>query len=204
MKINYKIHEAQPEWELLQVQFTNDAGQEFWRNFNPMDWSADAIRAEIEGYAPHVVAFFNRQKARSVNVMNGIPMEGSFESEEQAYHLGPMPADPKPTDPPEYDPWTQTAFVKPAEFGAEFYEWEVVDKTPEERAEYAAATEFALRMQRNQLLLESDFFNFPDACVANVQDWLDYRQALRDLPTDPSWPKNVLWPTKPELVKESN
>ena len=203
MKINYKIHEAQPEWELLQVQFTNDAGQEFWRNFNPIDWTAQGIRLEIEGYAPHVVAFFNRQKSRSGNVMSGIPTEGSFEAEEQKYWIGESPADPVVPEPPEYDPWTQNLVAVPHEYGAEVAEWAVEAKTNEEVAEFRAQAEESLRAQRNHALLQSDFFNFPDACIANVQDWLDYRQALRDLPTDPSWPKNVVWPQRPEAIKES-
>ena len=59
-----------------------------------------------------------------------------------------------------------------------------------------------VRFQRNQLLLESDFFNFPDACIANVQDWLDYRQELRDVPDQPGFPKKIIWPQRPEVIKE--
>lgn len=28
--------------------------------------------------------------------------------------------------------------------------------------------------------------------------WADYRQALRDVPQQPGFPRNVIWPTKPE------
>lgn len=41
-----------------------------------------------------------------------------------------------------------------------------------------------LRDYRNKLLIESDWVMTPDnqATLVNLQEWLDYRQALRDLP----------------------
>ena len=66
-----------------------------------------------------------------------------------------------------------------------------------------------LRLKRDQLLAESDWRAGQDA-PAMSQEWKDYRQALRDLPStspNPTWSqeeeddmdelKNVTWPTKP-------
>ena len=56
----------------------------------------------------------------------------------------------------------------------------------------------SLRQQRNTLLAETDKYvsvDFPHSRTKDLQAWLDYRQALRDLPSvtsDPSAPK---WPT---------
>ena len=58
----------------------------------------------------------------------------------------------------------------------------------------------ALRKERNKLLTQTDKYatiDFPHGSEAAKQAWLDYRQALRDLPanTDPS---NPTWPIAPD------
>jgi hypothetical protein len=204
MNLNWEIIDANPEYELLTVKYSNSAGQEYWRNLNPMVWTRDAIVSLIEGHGPHVAAFFERGEQRKASPMETLPESGGFDCEPQKYWLdGDIPPTVIPEQ-PEIDIFTQRIEMSLQEPGDSEHTWKVIDLTPEEQAEMLAVIEDGLRMQRNQLLLESDFFNFPDACVANVQDWLDYRQALRDLPTDPSWPRNVIWPTKPKVVKESN
>lgn len=202
MKITWEIMEAMPEYELLTVKYSNEAGQQLWRNHNPMDWSRELILTMVEGYAPHAVAFFERTAARSADVMEEIPTTGEVESEAQEFIFGEIPDTIIP-DPPEFDEWTQRAEVLPAEVGDPEHEWQVIDLTAEEQQELIHDASQGLRWQRNQLLLESDFFNFPDACVANVQEWLDYRQALRDVPDQPNFPKAFGWPERPEVVKET-
>ena len=57
-----------------------------------------------------------------------------------------------------------------------------------------------LREQRNKKLTESDFVIFPDYSHPTPeikQAWLDYRQALRDLPSITEDPENPNWPTPP-------
>lgn len=39
-----------------------------------------------------------------------------------------------------------------------------------------------VRELRNKYLQESDWTQIPDVPLPNKQEWLDYRQALRDLP----------------------
>jgi hypothetical protein len=51
------------------------------------------------------------------------------------------------------------------------------------------------RFFRNLRLKESDWTQTKDSPV-NKQAWAIYRQALRDLPNHPTWPK-VDWPTQP-------
>ena len=61
-----------------------------------------------------------------------------------------------------------------------------------------------LRQQRNQLLSATDWWVLPDRTATQAQ--LDYRQALRNLPTNSPNAAldeqgnliNVTWPTKPE------
>ena len=62
----------------------------------------------------------------------------------------------------------------------------------------------SLRRQRDQLLAETDWVTLKAIDLSNdglgiqlPQVWMDYRQALRDLPANTSDPANVVWPTKP-------
>ena len=55
-----------------------------------------------------------------------------------------------------------------------------------------------VRAKRNVLLTESDWTDLPNTPLSNKQEWLDYRQALRDIPSTFTNPEDVVWPTKPE------
>jgi len=62
----------------------------------------------------------------------------------------------------------------------------------------------ALRTRRNQLLAETDWVTLKaiDASTDGLglqlpQAWMDYRQALRDLPANTADPSNPAWPVKP-------
>ena len=61
-----------------------------------------------------------------------------------------------------------------------------------------------LRRQRNQLLTETDWVTLKAIDDSNdglgiqlPQVWMDYRQALRDLPANTVDPANPVWPVKP-------
>ena len=57
-----------------------------------------------------------------------------------------------------------------------------------------------LRTKRNTVLDQSDKYatiDYPHATVAKQQEWLDYRQALRDLPSVTEDPLNPVWPLVP-------
>tara|TARA_R100000654_G_scaffold27588_1_gene51853 strand:+ start:2510 stop:2791 length:282 start_codon:yes stop_codon:yes gene_type:complete len=55
-----------------------------------------------------------------------------------------------------------------------------------------------IRLERNALLLQTDWVvtKASETGVAVSDDWKNYRQALRDVPTQ-SDPDNITWPTKP-------
>ena len=62
----------------------------------------------------------------------------------------------------------------------------------------------SLRQRRNQLLAETDWVTLKAIDDSNdglgiqlPQVWMDYRQALRDLPANTVDPANPVWPTKP-------
>ena len=59
---------------------------------------------------------------------------------------------------------------------------------------------FLLRERRNKLLEETDKYALPDwphASLEKQREWLDYRQALRDLPSNTEDPANPVWPVQP-------
>lgn len=56
-----------------------------------------------------------------------------------------------------------------------------------------------LRTERNIRLSNSDWVMLPDVSLTTEkkEEWVTYRQALRDLPANTSDPENVTWPTPP-------
>ena len=56
-----------------------------------------------------------------------------------------------------------------------------------------------LRSEGDNLLLSSDFTQLGDIGLSESKktEWINYRQALRDLPANTSDPANPNWPTKP-------
>jgi len=54
--------------------------------------------------------------------------------------------------------------------------------------------------ERNQLLAETDWIvtKSLESGEAVPDEWKQYRQALRDIPSQPDFPDDIEWPTKPE------
>ena len=80
--------------------------------------------------------------------------------------------------------------------GGQVYTVQVVDKTQEELDADTQSKAIKVRAARNQLLTESDWTQVLDAPV-NKQAWSEYRQALRDITTQPAFPWEIIWPIKP-------
>ena len=55
--------------------------------------------------------------------------------------------------------------------------------------------------KRNHLLQSSDWTQLPDAPVSEEfrAQWVAYRRALRDVPSQPGFPTNISWPTQPGI-----
>lgn len=62
--------------------------------------------------------------------------------------------------------------------------------------EVAVALAEQIRTERGYLLAASDWTQVADAPV-NQAAWAVYRQALRDIPSQESFPHSVVWPDKP-------
>lgn len=57
------------------------------------------------------------------------------------------------------------------------------------------------KLKRNTLLNESDWIVVKSVEANNPvpNEWIQYRQALRDITTQPGYPKNIVWPQKPTV-----
>ena len=77
--------------------------------------------------------------------------------------------------------------------GSAFTRKPVVDnRTDEEKAE-------EIRSQRKSLIKATDWTQMPDSPLSDADKavWQTYRQALRDVPSQATFPNSVVWPTKP-------
>ena len=69
-------------------------------------------------------------------------------------------------------------------------EYEPITYTTEQLATLA-------RQRRDVLLKESDFSQLPDIPESTRLLWMPYRQALRDVPQQSSFPSTIVWPEQP-------
>lgn len=202
MKITYHIEEYDPEREYILLKFTqpDNPDWEYWKSINPPSFTKEKLIEFLHALGATVAGFWNRASQHELECP--IPMEGTIEVEPEVYSDKMPIVETLPQ--PEFDVWTER--LEAQDITDPFQGtvgWDIIKLTEEEQREVVEHMDMAFRCERNEALRDSDFFNFPDACVANVQDWLDYRQALRDLPEQPGWPKKIIWPERPEVVKES-
>lgn len=62
------------------------------------------------------------------------------------------------------------------------------------------ASWYKVRKERQKLLLSSDWTILPDSPVLNKEEWLEYRQKLRDLTEYYENPWDVQWPNPPKVL----
>ena len=81
--------------------------------------------------------------------------------------------------------------------GVTYTEAQVADPEPDEQQLRVEAVR-----QRDQLLDESDYYMMPDypATEEGLVEVKAYRQALRDLPEQAGFPKEVVWPETPDVL----
>ena len=71
--------------------------------------------------------------------------------------------------------------------------------TEQEKIDVAKPMKY-IRKKRGELLSKTDKYALPDwphESLAKQREWLEYRQALRELPTVTEDPANPVWPTVP-------
>ena len=68
------------------------------------------------------------------------------------------------------------------------------------KQEKKASLSSTVRNNRDRFLTETDWVvvKHNELGTPIPQEWLDYRQALRDVPQQAGFPTDINWPTKPE------
>ena len=153
MEFTYTIMKAEPTHKILHVKYSAEGRDDFYKAFNPADWSEEFILNLINDFAPSVLAHWVYQETAA----NSCPIEVGVEF---------------------------TANNEPAPVDNEHDHYPVPPLSTR------------VRMQRDVLLQETDWMVLSDSSEANTA-WLDYRQALRDVPQQNTFPNVVSWPTKP-------
>ncbi len=59
-----------------------------------------------------------------------------------------------------------------------------------------------INLQIIQILNETNWTVSVESKLQNKEEWLTYRQILRDIPQTFKTPDSVIWPTKPSIVEE--
>jgi len=77
--------------------------------------------------------------------------------------------------------------------------WVVTDATAEEISQRTEDQASNVRSERDQKLFESDWvvIKSMETDVPEIDAWKSYRQALRNVPQQSSFPWNVNWPEQP-------
>ena len=129
MYYTYVINKVLPKAEFMAVTYSADGFPDYRRNFNPTDFSQEAISALIESFAPRVVEFWERQASH--------PEEVTLSGGSGTAEINSSPPKPPTVEPtPEYDFFTQRVelneITDPAQ---ETVGWTIYDLTEEEKAE---------------------------------------------------------------------
>ncbi len=104
-------------------------------------------------------------------------------------------------DEPSYDRKTQAAVLNSQPSlvnGVWTLGWSVQALSAEEQAAKQAQQASIVRHDRNNRLTESDWTQLDDSPSIKKLEWANYRQALRDVPTQIGFPWEITWPNKPE------
>lgn len=113
------------------------------------------------------------------------------------WNVFPVADRPKPS----FDPATENCNqVNPTYDNGEWVKtWQVSAANAEEIAERLADESEAVRIERNQLLIDCDWTQLPDSPLpsADKTAWATYRQQLRDVTSQAGFPWNVIWPSIP-------
>lgn len=85
------------------------------------------------------------------------------------------------------------------ENGIYYQNWQVVDMSEEEKQVVNFNKGQEVRFERNLKLQETDYVLLPDSPISaeKKQEYIMYRQQLRDLPNQSGFPWDITWPQLP-------
>ena len=73
-------------------------------------------------------------------------------------------------------------------------DWAILKKSKDEINQWLENKATEIRARRNKLPEETDFYGLSDVIMPD--NMRDYRQALRDITSQPGFPEKVVWPIK--------
>ena len=77
--------------------------------------------------------------------------------------------------------------------------WDIVGISQDEIDERTQALAASVRLERDQKMIESDWVILKayELQIDPPKEWIDYRQALRDVTAQPNFPQNIVWTVRP-------
>lgn len=194
MNYSYQILETNPKRLSAKVRYYAPDCDDVIKNVRVIEFSEQAIHDAIESVGHDVVALWKYAA--------DAPEELSLSvTEKNVTYTEPTPPENKPSvvDPiPDFDQFTQRIETDFEETADSFlYTHTVVDLTEAEQANFLEVYREQVKIDRNIKLMETDYWMMADTHEP-TQAQLYYRQALRDITDQDGFPKNIVWPTKPE------
>jgi len=75
----------------------------------------------------------------------------------------------------------------------------IVDYTEEELLDKSGGRKAAIaRSERDRLIASTDYIILSDSPVSDLEKWVSYRKALRDITKQVGFPEKIVCPEKPE------
>jgi DNA-binding ferritin-like protein (Dps family) len=183
--INYKIKRIDPLSNAVSVVYSKE-GKIDWhgRISLPYEWTEDQLYEAIDKLSEDAESYWLAlDRASDVTISNSL-LEGTLK--DKVFEDRPVPTDEFIRD---YDTAYQKVVRNISETDStKTYGWEIVDYTVEELAAN-------VRRKRAALLMQTDIWAFSDRTMP--EDIQNYRQALRDIPEQEGFPRDVIWPIKP-------
>lgn len=159
-----------------------------------------------------------------IELVNGLPVGNPIVEENMKYLLPdfvelPSIVTPGFIEPYGYGIYEWTAQPDPGQYkkavevtpvkglnGIYYQTWDTIDMTPEDAAKYKDEQQNSIRSRRNRLLMESDWTQLNNAPLTpeKVEEWNQYRQALRAIPSQSAFPTGVVWPIPPSDTGATN
>ena len=136
MDYTFRVDSLIPKAEFMSVTYIADGYPDYRRNFNPTDFSAEALTKIVTDFAPNVVHFWERQKEHPESAS----FTGGSGSAEAPVYKEIDPSHVPVIEPePEYDRFTQYLTMNSIEDPMqETVGWTVTDMTADEQAQYLA------------------------------------------------------------------
>jgi hypothetical protein len=178
MNYTYEILDFVPVDSRARVVFEKEGSLPYYKLFMLASFDPEEIKQQIEDYAPLVFNHWDKADvAPAISPVTG-KQSATFKKQKEI-----LIEDPEPIS----DPITEmnVEVVKETE-DAIVYTYPVETRPTEDQAAVA-------RSMRNYELGKTDFHALSDRVMS--PEVREYRQALRDVPKQPGFPKNIKWPT---------